>query len=117
MPINTILLKLFLRFIGYNQYRNLASSIGEKNFLDKVCKENPKICIDIGANKGEYSKYILENSQSDVIAFEPFPKSFKKLQFIKKLYLKDSFHTILALVKKRKLKNYIMTKIIYNGPT
>ena len=87
-----------------------------EKFLDKVCKENPKICIDIGANKGEYSKYILENSQSDVIAFEPFPKSFKKLQFIKKNYISRFFHTILALVKKRK-QNYIMTKIIYNGPT
>ena len=36
LPINTILLKLFLRFIGYNQYRNLASSIGEKIFRQSI---------------------------------------------------------------------------------
>tara|TARA_B100001540_G_C15672775_1_gene580974 strand:+ start:217 stop:1014 length:798 start_codon:yes stop_codon:yes gene_type:complete len=110
LPINTILLKLFLRFIGYNQYRNLASSIGEKNFLDKVCKENPKICIDIGANKGEYSKYILENSKSKVVAFEPFPKSFKKLQFIKKNYVSRFYPYNIGIGEKEKTEKLYYDK-------
>ena len=63
-------LSKFLRFIGYNHHGNIKKS-GEIFFLDKVCKENPSICIDIGAYIGDYSKYILENSNSKIYAFEP----------------------------------------------
>lgn len=90
LPLNTIMVKLFIRFIGYNNHKSLSSS-GEKKFLDLVCKNNPKICIDIGANIGEYSKYILENSNSKVIAFEPIKKSYKKLIHLNKIF-KDRFY-------------------------
>ena len=83
LPINLMMLKLFIRFIGYNNHKSLNSS-GEKKFLTNFCKTKPSLCIDIGANIGEYSKFILCNSNSKVIAFEPVPKSFKKLNSIKK---------------------------------
>ena len=83
LPINIIILKLVIRFIGYNNHKSLRSS-GEKNFLNNVCKNKPQLCIDVGANIGEYSKYILENSNSRVIAFEPVPESFNKLNLLKK---------------------------------
>ena len=58
----------------------------ERNFFKKICDENPKLCIDIGANVGNFSKYILRNSNSKVLAFEPHKKSFKELKKLKKLY-------------------------------
>ena len=76
---------MVIRFIGYNNHKNIGSS-GEKNFLNHVCKTKPTICLDIGANVGNYSQYILENSLSKVIAFEPIPKSFNKLKILKKNY-------------------------------
>ena len=82
---NLNFLKLFIRFLGYNNHKDLISS-GEVYFLQMVCSEKPKLCIDIGANVGNYSKYLLENSLTKIIAFEPMPKSFKKLQYLKKKY-------------------------------
>ena len=48
LPINIIILKLVIRFIGYNNHKSLGSS-GEKNFLNNVCKNKPQLCIDVGA--------------------------------------------------------------------
>ncbi len=80
-------MKLVLRFIGYNHHGNFRES-GEIHFLKKICKENTSLCIDIGANKGEYSKYILENSNHSVIAFEPINVSYKKLKKYEKIFSK-----------------------------
>ena len=84
---NILILKLVLRFIGYNHNENIKKS-GEIYFLNKVCRERNSLCIDIGAHKGEYSKYILENSNHDVIAFEPMKSSFNKLKIFEKDYPK-----------------------------
>ncbi len=84
---NILILKLVLRFIGYNHHGSLKES-GEIHFLNKICKESSSLCIDIGAHKGEYSKYILENSNHDVLAFEPIKSSFKKLKIFEKDYPK-----------------------------
>ena len=85
--LNIIILKLVLRFIGYNHHGNLNES-GEIHFLKKICKENTSLCIDVGANKGEYSKYILENSNHSVVAFEPINDSYKKLKKYEKIFSK-----------------------------
>ena len=48
-----------------------------------LCKKNIKFCLDIGANRGDYSRYLLNNSNAKVIAFEPLPflkKDLLKLQ-------------------------------------
>ncbi len=82
---NLNFLKLFIRFIGYNNHKNINAS-GEINFLKMICSEKPKLCIDIGANIGNYSKYLLENSLTKIIAFEPMPQSFKELHNLKKKY-------------------------------
>ena len=103
LPLNIIILKLVIRFIGYNNHKNLGSS-GEKNFLDKVCKNKPKLCIDIGANIGEYSKYILENSNSRVIAFEPMPTSFNKLNALKGIFINRLFAYNIGIGEKEEIK-------------
>ncbi len=82
---NLNFLKLFIRFIGYNNHKNLKSS-GEIYFLEMVCKEKPNLCLDIGANIGNYSRYLLENSLTKIIAFEPMPQSFTELQKLKRIY-------------------------------
>ena len=94
--LNILFLKLFLRFIGYNHHGNIKES-GEIFFLDKVCKESPSICIDIGAYIGDYSKYILENSNSKIYAFEPVLISFKKLKNYEKFYPKRFFAFNMAI--------------------
>ena len=82
---NLNFLKLFIRFLGYNNHKSINAS-GEVYFLKMVCSEKPRLCIDIGANVGNYSKYLLENSLTKIIAFEPMPQSFKELQNLKKEY-------------------------------
>jgi FkbM family methyltransferase len=59
---------------------------GEKNFIKILINSKPRLCIDIGANIGNYSKYLIQNSSSNVIAFEPLKKSYVELSKISKNY-------------------------------
>jgi len=76
---NDEVLYLALRGKGYNNYRSLRSS-GEEAFLKLLAKHNPTLCIDIGANKGNYSEALLGLTNSKIIAFEPLPKTFESLR-------------------------------------
>ena len=109
IPLNTIFLKLILRFLGYNNYKDFYSS-GEIHFLKMVCRENPKICLDIGANIGKYSSYLLENSSTKIIAFEPMPKTFSELIKIKKKYPKRFYINQIGLGEKKVKKNIYFDK-------
>ena len=82
---NLIILKIFLKFIGYNNYKNLNKT-GERKFLDMVISEGNGCVIDVGANIGNYSKYILDNSNYTVLSFEPLKYSFLKLKKLQKIY-------------------------------
>lgn len=77
------LLHLSLRALGYKNFGNLIKT-GEKNFLKKIKKFGINTSIDIGANKGDYSKEIILNTKSFVIAFEPMKKSYLKLRTLEK---------------------------------
>ena len=109
LSFNTALLKLIIRFLGYNNHKNFYSS-GEIYFLRKVCKEKPKICLDIGANVGKYSSYLLENSSAKIIAFEPIPKTFNELIKIKKNYSNRFFIYNIGLGEKKTKKNIYYDK-------
>lgn len=79
LKINNRLLELSLSALGYNNYRNENES-GELFFIKKYLSNNPiSLCFDIGANIGGYSKLLLENTESNVICFEPLPFVYKKL--------------------------------------
>jgi len=82
---NKILFNLTLCGMGYNNFTTRKIS-GEENFIKLLSKYNPKICIDIGANVGNYSLFLLETTKTKVIAFEPLPNAFEKLSKIQKLY-------------------------------
>ncbi len=82
---NLSIIKLFSVFIGNNIFYSSRVS-GEEFFLKKICNEDPHLCIDVGANIGTYSSYILRNSNSKIVAFEPQMKPYKVLNKIKKIY-------------------------------
>ncbi len=75
---NDSILELALRGRGYNNHRG-PKSTGEAIFIELLSKSNPSLCIDIGANIGDYSKLLLTKTNAKVIAFEPLPKAFETL--------------------------------------
>ena len=79
---NNKILSSALKARGYNNYLDYQDS-GEKHFLETVLPSvDPKICIDVGANVGKYSEFILKNSSSRILAFEPLPGAFDRLQLL-----------------------------------
>jgi len=81
IKFNKILYHLSLNGLGILNFQNSKIS-GEDIFLIRCLKnETIKVIFDIGANKGSYSKKIMElNPNAELYAFEPHPKTFKKLQ-------------------------------------
>lgn len=74
------LLSICLSARGYNNYHSQQSS-GEDFFIRNIlAPTNPKLCIDIGANVGEFSRNLLEATSTKVIAFEPLPKVYEDLK-------------------------------------
>lgn len=76
--LNDKILQLAFFGRGYNNF-STYNLTGETKFIKLLAKYNPRYCIDIGANKGNFSKFLLENTNSQVIAFEPLPKAFNYL--------------------------------------
>lgn len=75
-----ILLSAILHARGYNNFSNNIVS-GESFFIEKILMPtNPKICIDIGANIGDYSQELLDKTSSTVIAFEPLHNQYSQLK-------------------------------------
>jgi FkbM family methyltransferase len=106
---NLNIIKLFSFFIGNNNFFSFKGS-GEAFFLDKICNENPQLCVDVGANNGKYSEYILRNSKSKIVAFEPSKRSFKKLVKLKKKYRDRFFFFNFGLGCKTKNSNLYYDK-------
>ena len=73
------LLHISLKAKGYKNFGNLYLT-GEHNFINIIKKHKIQLSLDIGANIGDYSKKILEKTNSKVIAFEPDKTAFKKLK-------------------------------------
>lgn len=73
----------WLYLIGKSSNRNFK---GENIFLSKLDSLKIKNCIDIGCNMGEYSKEILKNQNTSVIAFEPLPVCQENLKQLNKKY-------------------------------
>jgi FkbM family methyltransferase len=76
--VNTRVLKMALRARGYDNCGDFAST-GEAKLIERIARTKPKLCIDVGANKGDYSRALLENTAARVIAFEPLPRTFARL--------------------------------------
>ncbi len=78
--INNRIIDLALSAKGYGNYKNLKES-GEYLFIKNYLSNNSiNLCLDIGANNGDYSKLLLEHTSSKVICFEPLPFAFEKMK-------------------------------------
>jgi len=89
-PFSHLLLSTSLRGRGYE---NCCSPwiTGEQHFVDLLSKLDPKLCLDIGANKGQYSDLLLNKTTAKVIAFEPLPISFQELKKLEQAYKERFF--------------------------
>jgi FkbM family methyltransferase len=68
---NHALYYLALRGQGFNNTYRLGGS-GEAWFVTHVLAHvSPSLCVDIGANQGDYSRMILAETSAQVVAFEP----------------------------------------------
>jgi FkbM family methyltransferase len=71
IKFNDLVLKLAFRVRGFNNFRTLEES-GERYFIDQLLKPmRPMLCLDVGANVGDYSEELLKSTSANVIAFEP----------------------------------------------
>lgn len=79
-PVHHALINLSCHALGYGNALSSSCS-GEKNFVSTiVSKYNPKVIVDVGANVGAYSTLLLEATSATVVAIEPNPHCFEKLQ-------------------------------------
>lgn len=77
--LNRLLLRLTMKAEGFNNYRTFRSS-GERFFVEKILGPfNPRVCVDIGAHAGAYTRMLLENTAAFVYSFEPLPGPFTQL--------------------------------------
>jgi len=78
--INNYIINTALKARGYNNYKN-SYQTGEKFFIEKILSKcDPKLCIDVGANKGDYTINILKNTSATVISFEPLSRCYDTLK-------------------------------------
>ena len=80
--INDVFLSLTLDAKGFKNYGDFNKT-GEKKFI-KLIKDEINLSLDIGANVGNYTKLILQETNSKVISFEPLPKAYRELEILKK---------------------------------
>ena len=79
---NDFFFEMALRGRGYNNCCT-PKKTGEEKLIKLIGKSNPHLCIDVGANVGDFSESLLKNTKSRVISFEPLPYAFKKLTLLK----------------------------------
>ena len=84
--LNDFLFNLTLDAKGFKNYGDFKKT-GEKNFI-KLIKKEVNLSLDIGANIGDYTRLILNETNSNVISFEPLPEAFKELKKIEFSYPK-----------------------------
>lgn len=75
---NKKLFRLVIRGLGYNNVGPVEQT-GEAIFIKLLAHFRPSLCVDIGANRGNYSKALLELTGTHLISFEPLPKAFADL--------------------------------------
>jgi FkbM family methyltransferase len=83
---------LSIRFMGIGNYDEEGNITGEKKMLAWILKKYKLTnFFDVGANNGQYSEMIkLKNPDITVFAFEPHPKTFRRLSDTAKKY--ERFH-------------------------
>jgi FkbM family methyltransferase len=89
--LNNVVFQLALKGRGFNNCCDMSAT-GEAWFLNRLAKTRPALCVDIGANIGQYSKAILESTGAVVFSFEPLPDAFSELHQLKNQF-PERIHT------------------------
>ena len=77
--LHVAVIDLSLHALGYDNL--LSSWSGEEWFVRSIlAPSNPKVCIDVGANVGQYTKLLVENTGAHIYAMEPSASSFTELK-------------------------------------
>lgn len=71
-----------LRARGFNNCCDMSLT-GEAKFLQLLSKTRPLLCVDIGANVGNYSKALIDSTNATIFAFEPLPDAFLELEMLR----------------------------------
>ena len=80
--INDVFLSLTLDAKGFKNYGDFNRT-GEKKFI-RLIRDEINLSLDIGANVGNYTRLILQETNSKVISFEPLPDAYRELEVLKK---------------------------------
>jgi len=80
VPFHKALLLFAAHGLGYDNCRK-ESYTGEAWFVTNILKvANPKVCIDVGANVGMYTRLLLAHTSASVYSIEPSSSSFVELR-------------------------------------
>ena len=82
---NDIILSAALRARGYKNCCDFIKT-GEAHFIRRLAEFSPKYCIDVGANRGQYSEFLLRHTDANVLAFEPLGKAFSSLEQLRERF-------------------------------
>lgn len=82
---NDAVLALALHGKGFNNCCDLRFT-GEAWFVDTLARMEPRLCLDVGANVGDYSRLLLEQTRARVVAFEPLPATHAHLERLRSAY-------------------------------
>ena len=74
-----------LRGRGFNNCCDMSLT-GEAKFLELLSKTKPLLCVDIGANVGNYSKALIDSTNATIFSFEPLPGAFFELEMLRQLF-------------------------------
>jgi FkbM family methyltransferase len=83
--INDAVLDMALRARGYGISGSIRKT-GEQSFISLLARGPVDLCLDVGANLGEYSEGLLQTTSATVIAFEPLPQTHAKLAALETKY-------------------------------
>jgi FkbM family methyltransferase len=84
-PLNNAILNLALHGRGYNNFATKKLT-GEEHLIRRLARHKPALCVDVGANKGDYTARLLALTDTKVIAFEPLPAAFRQLRALESAF-------------------------------
>jgi FkbM family methyltransferase len=82
-PLYTRLLGYLLRLKGYGNFPEQGGDLdlsGERWFIENILRGLDGVCLDVGANKGEYALELLKHTRAKVYAIEPLPQEVATLR-------------------------------------
>src|SRR5262252_3565389 len=70
----------FRTFSDFHHYRSTIASVREELFIKDILRNGPHVCVDVGANIGQFAALLASAENATIHCFEPHPYSFKMLK-------------------------------------